>query len=285
MTADTCLQCAQILVDPRISRCSSPFFKSQRICSHAHDYGSQERRTSVRAALLSARALDATASTSHVSPVDATRNSIVKNLASKQSRVQKHASPHLTMHFRQCLTLCLSSLCIFWHAAFCAPTSTEPASLHTLHGGSGFNIISPKPLNDSLCSALGSVSWHETTWPISNTPLSLVLHVCNWELNPDIILVVLEAAATTVGKKPATTFLDKKFTQRSHNRYNTLYFEIGPGYVDRKLTWGDVGEVLGEEGLQRFYEEMEEWNTVYFTVMHGSRGELGRGAVRRWWHL
>lgn len=187
------------------------------------------------------------------------------------------------MQFCQCHTVCLSGLCIFWRTAFCAPT--EPASSNTLHGGSGLSIVAPKPLNDSICSELGSVSWHETTWTISDTPLSLVLHVCNWEINPDVILVVLEAAATTVGKKPAAVLLDQKFTQRSNNKYNTLYFEIGPEYFDKKLTWGDVGDVLGENGLHKFYEETEQWKTVYFTVVHTTKGELGQGAVRRWWHL
>ena len=187
------------------------------------------------------------------------------------------------MQFRQCLTVCLGGLGIFWRTAFCAPA--QPASSSTLHAGNSFSIIAPKPLNGSVCNELGSLAWHETTWKITDTPLSLDMVICNWELNPDVILVVLEAAATTVGKKPAAALLDKKFTQRSNNKYNTLYFEIGPGFIERKLSWGDVGDVLGENGLHKFYEETEQWNTAYFTVMHATRGELGRGAVRRWWHI
>ncbi|KAI4237345.1 MAG: hypothetical protein LQ349_001902, partial [Xanthoria aureola] len=102
---------------------------------------------------------------------------------------------------------------------------------------------------------------------------------------PATIRAVLAAAAQTAGKRPADAFVEKKWVVRSDNKYNTLYFEIGPLIAgQRRLTWGHVGEVLGERrGLVRFFETTGNWHTVYFAVVETGRGVLGEGAVRRWW--
>lgn len=64
-----------------------------------------------------------------------------------------------------------------------------------------------------------------------------------------------------------------------------MIFEIDPGYIDKKLTWGDVALVLGSNGLLRFFEEYGHWTSTYFDVMDKSRGMLGNGAVRKWYQL
>ena len=191
--------------------------------------------------------------------------------------------------FRQPVTVGLGALCIFCHTTttvFCAPT--EPAFPALLNAANGLNIIAPKPLNHSICGQLDSLSTKysvdKTFWSISDT-LSLALVICNWSPDPDTIKAVLAAAATTVGKKPAAGLLDGTFTQRSKDKYNTLYFEITPDHFNKGLTWEDVAEVVGENGLPKFYEKTREWHTVYFDVVHYTRGELGQGTVRRWWQI
>ena len=194
------------------------------------------------------------------------------------------------MHFLQRVAVCLCCLFLFLRTTLCGPT--QPASSGLLTASSSLIISLPSPVNESAFCVIGSssknsqgsVKWDKTTWTISDT-LSLALTICNWEPDPKKIQAVLEAAAQAVGKKPATTLLEKKFTQKSNNKYNTLLFEITPGYVDKRLTWGDVGEVLGDNGLTTFFETTQQWHTVYFDVMHVTKGQLGNGAVRRWWQL
>ena len=79
--------------------------------------------------------------------------------------------------------------------------------------------------------------------------------------------------------------LEKKFLSETGSWKNRMYFEITPGWEDKKLTWSDVGEVLGESGLPKFFHETNEWHCVYFEVLHGTRGKLGYGAVRKWYML
>lgn len=122
------------------------------------------------------------------------------------------------------------------------------------------------------------------TWTISDT-LHLAVTICNWEPDPVTILAVLAAAESAIGKKSATALLEKRFVQKSSNKYNTLLLEIGPHSWERSITWGDVGEVLGKNGLVKFYEETGQWHTIYFDIVDKERGPLGRGAVRRWWQL
>lgn len=191
------------------------------------------------------------------------------------------------MHFRLS-AVCVSGFFIFWRTAFSAPA--QPAFSNQLNAGSSSLIINPsRPLNDSILSGLNSSSVSDLTidhmtWRISDT-LSLAVTICNWELDPATILKVLAAANTAIGKKPAAGLLDRTFTQKSDNRFNTLLFEITPDKFYKRLTWEDVGEVLGENGLPKFYDVTEQWNTIYFEVLHTTRDELGHGAVRRWWQI
>ena len=195
------------------------------------------------------------------------------------------------MHLRQHLLAGLGCCFILWHAAFSAPAQlTAPRSLNAANG---LDVISPSNLlNDDMCgeptsssrSGAAKLGILRTTWQISEV-LSLALVICNWELDPNTIQAVLTAAEASIGKKAAAELLTQKFTQKSNNKYNTLLFEIGPEYSDKGLMWGDVGEVLGENGLLKFYITTQLWHTVYFGVVHATRGELGNGAVRRWWQF
>ena len=174
--------------------------------------------------------------------------------------------------------------------------ATTPPSLSILPnaGSSDLILALPHGFNESTLCGSGpqsrshhgeAVGVDKGTWRISET-LSLAIVICNWSPDPATIQAVLAAAALTVGKKPATALLEENFVQKSNNRYNTLYFEIGPGdVVEKRLTWGVVGEVLGEDGLAKFFETTRLWHTVYFGVMHATEGPLGNGAVRRWWQL
>lgn len=189
------------------------------------------------------------------------------------------------------IAIYFGSLSIFSRTAWSAP-ALPALSILPNAGSSDLTLGLGSPVNESTLCGLGSSSsshhgalgWDKQTWRISES-LSLALTICNWEPDPATIQAVLAAAAVTAGKKPATTLLEKKFTQRSDNKYNTLYFEISPGFIYRRLSWGVVGEVLGENGLPRFFETTQQWHTVYFDVMHAREGQLGDGAVRRWWQL
>lgn len=179
---------------------------------------------------------------------------------------------------------------MFWPIASCAPT--QPAISSPLSAGNDLTITLPKPDNTTILGEMCLSSTNHSaglgidhmTWTISDT-LSLAVTICNWAPDPATILAVLAAAQTAVGKKPAAGLLDKMFRVNSNNKYNTLLFEISPGYVYRRLTWEHVGEVLGENGLPKFFETSRYWHTVYFDVIHSTIGELGQGAVRRWWQL
>jgi len=194
------------------------------------------------------------------------------------------------MHFLQRVAVCLGYFLTILHTTVCAPT--RPASSRLLNTGNDLSLNLAQPFNSSLLGGHVSSStnpWRDVgidhmTWTISDT-LSLAVTICNWQPDPVTILAVLAAAETTAGKKPATGLLEQKFTLKSDNKYNTLLFEISPGYVNKRLTWSDVGEVLGEKGLLKFYETTGQWHTVYFDVVHTTRGFLGQGAVRRWWQL
>lgn len=120
-------------------------------------------------------------------------------------------------------------------------------------------------------------------WIISDT-LHLQMNVGAWVLGPEKIVQTLVTAQERIGKKVATALLERKFKSETGSRMNTMIFEISPGWTDpKKLTWGDVGEVLGENGLPRFFEERQEWHSVYFDVHDSVRGMIGEGAVRKWY--
>ena len=195
------------------------------------------------------------------------------------------------MHFLNSTAFSLGFIHLFWSTTFCAPTQPiHPSQLETSCGGLFTDIANP--LNSSNSAAPDStptrgtrrVSIDHGSWKISDT-MTLGITICNWEPDPATIQAVLIAALAAVGKKPAAGLLERKFTQRSNNRYNTLLFEISSHYIHNQLTWGDVGEVVGEHGLLEFFQTTQRWNTVYFTLVHATRGELGNGAVRRWWQL
>ena len=113
----------------------------------------------------------------------------------------------------------------------------------------------------------------------------MTINIGPWDLSPLGILHTLEAAQTHAGKRLAETLLDRKFTQQTGSRINTMIFEIGPGYLHKHLTWADLAEVLGPNGLPKFFRSTEEWHSIYFTVTHSIRGDLGNGAVRKWYML
>jgi len=140
------------------------------------------------------------------------------------------------------------------------------------------------PLKNNLTTDPPQLKYITVTWPITPT-LSLIANIGPWRLNPTNILDTLAAANRTVEKKPSSLLLTAKFRQETGSRINTLYFEIGPAFEVKRLTWGDVAEVLGAEGLPRFFEEYGYWTSTYFEVMDGARGKLGEGAVRKWYQL
>lgn len=140
------------------------------------------------------------------------------------------------------------------------------------------------PLKNNLTTNPPQLKFTTVTWPITPT-LSLIANIGPWRLNPTNILATLSAANKTVEKKPAGLLLDRKFRQETGSRINTLYFEIGPAFEVKRLTWGDVAEVLSEKGLPKFFEEYGYWTSTYFEVMDGVRGKLGEGAVRKWYQL
>ena len=136
----------------------------------------------------------------------------------------------------------------------------------------------------SLTNLSAEVNYWTVTWTISDT-LYLTINVGAWELAPEKILQTLEAAEISVGKQQASALLDGKFTQETGSRINSMIFEISPPRHNTRLTWADVGDILGENGLIKFFKEKQEWHSVYFDVIDKRRGELGQGAVRKWYML
>ena len=189
------------------------------------------------------------------------------------------------MYFRQVVSACLSGLCILGRTALCVPTEATFSNLRNT--SNDLSIVAPKLVNGSACGELGSSAetlWERRRWPIGDT-LSLELIICNWKLEAEVVQAVLAAAAVTVGKRSAVGILDKTFIQKSNNKYNTLNFEISPDLFNPGLTWADAAEILGENGLPKFYDETRWWRALHFEVIHTTKGELGHGAVRRWWQL
>lgn len=195
------------------------------------------------------------------------------------------------MNFFHCVALSFGCMPLIWRSIYCTPTLPVYSSRLDSGCSSLFSDLA-NPFKHSNSSAPGSLpakythrgSINRAGWRI-NDDLRLELTICGWEPDPVTIHAVLVKALDTVGKKPAAGLLDRKFTQRSNNRYNTLLFEISPRFTNYQLTWGDVGEAVGENGLLDFYETTQQWNTVYFTLVDATRGRLGQGAVRRWWQL
>ncbi|CAF9934830.1 hypothetical protein IMSHALPRED_009854 [Imshaugia aleurites] len=151
---------------------------------------------------------------------------------------------------------------------------------------SDYSIPESAPSLPSNLTSTGGVTNEAGIWDISLT-LSLDLDIGIWRLSPEKVLDTLEAAENVVGKKPAAALLEEKFTQRTGSRLTGLIFEVWPDTKDEwKLSWGDVGEVLGEErGLPRFFRETGEWRNVDFQIVHQERGVLGEGWIRKWYML
>ena len=64
-----------------------------------------------------------------------------------------------------------------------------------------------------------------------------------------------------------------------------MLFVIRPGYIFKRLTWADVAQVVGANGLPKFFREEDDWCSIYFKVEDSERGELGNGALTKWWQL
>lgn len=151
---------------------------------------------------------------------------------------------------------------------------------------SDYSILESGPSSPSNLSSTGGVNDRTGIWDISPT-LFLDLDIGEWRLSPEKVLNTLEAAENAVGKKAAAALLEGKFTQRTGSPLNMMIFEIFPVAKDeRRLSWGDVGAVLGEErGLPRFFRETGEWRNVDFQIVHNERGLLGVGWIRKWYML
>ncbi|KAL8727564.1 MAG: hypothetical protein Q9166_005970 [cf. Caloplaca sp. 2 TL-2023] len=155
----------------------------------------------------------------------------------------------------------------------------ERQRLLTLLGESNIGSVSSSSKNSN------EVGYLTVTWSITDN-LSLTINVGPWQLSPERILEALAAADTAIGKKPAARLLDGKFVQKTGSRINTLLFEIGPGFIDpKRLTWADVAQVLGENGLPKFFREEGYWVSTYFDVEDTRKGKLGEGVVRKWYQL
>lgn len=176
-----------------------------------------------------------------------------------------------------------------------ADTSLSNKILNTIKHSRGQSIqpAMAQRINDRALglASTTSVSNHSAqlefttvNWDITNT-LYLTINIGPWRLSPERILETMEAAETAVGKKQGSVLLDGKFTQEQGSRVNTMLFEITPGLTDRLLTWADVAEVLGEDGLPGFFQQERYWYSTYFDVMHKERGKLGYGALRKWYQL
>ncbi|KAI4240287.1 MAG: hypothetical protein L6R40_005223 [Gallowayella cf. fulva] len=199
------------------------------------------------------------------------------------------------------LALCLTTL----------TTPTQPAFSHLLNAGSSNTSINlendinnpakpalqPNGVSESnpshrnaayislLTKNLTNANYFTVPWKITDT-LSLSVNVGPWQLNQTRILETLAAAEISAGKKPMRQVLDKKFVQPTGSRINRLLFEISPGVIEPKhLTWEDVAQVLGENGLSKFFRQEGYWVSTYFDVIDSTRGKVGYGAVRKWYQL
>ena len=133
----------------------------------------------------------------------------------------------------------------------------------------------------SFTNRLGSRTF---IWEITDV-LSLTINPGHYHLPSEKVLATLSAASVAVGKKPAAALLEQKFTQKTGSIINRMIFEIEPDPGDMKLTWADVGEVLGENGLSTFFRQEQYWYNTDFEVVDDVRGRLGEGALRRWYQL
>lgn len=195
--------------------------------------------------------------------------------------------------------------CLFAFSYLIVATPIQSTSSEVHEPGKGSSIAVPQTLNRSIrpevaqrvnisnyLSEFGpsstglSTQLHYWTviWSISDT-LSLTINIGAWDLLPEKIVHTLEVAQTAAGKKPAEALLERGFTVRTGSRINRMVFEISPGFIYKRLTWADVGDVLGGNGLPKFFEIKQEWHSAYFDVIDSRRGKLGYGAIRKWYML
>ena len=211
------------------------------------------------------------------------------------------------MHLHGRVAPLVSFFLALFELTLSAPTQSTSSNLP--NAGADLSILTlPQTLNNSIGPAIaqglnasllptGLVSpsrngssnedYRTVTWDI-NLTLCLVIQILDWNLAPEKILATLDAAQVAIGKKQAGVLLDEKFTQKTGSRINTMIFEIEPDLHDHKtLTWGDVGQVLGDEdGLPRFFKSTLEWHSINFGFYDSEReGIVGKGAVRKWYML
>lgn len=139
--------------------------------------------------------------------------------------------------------------------------------------------------NSKANSRISNLKFFTMDWPITDSSLKLTINVGPWQYDPQRILDTLTQANRTVEKRPAGRLLERKYIEKQGSNINAMYFEISPEYIyPKRLTWGDVAEVLGENGLLKFYKTERYWTSNYWTVVDSVRGEIGSGAVRKWYH-
>ena len=193
----------------------------------------------------------------------------------------------LSCYFSFCLFVCSAPAFSALPKVQTGNTNLSIIDSQTLNGSIGQELAHEANLSDSN-TRLQSLSTNLTVgagfWHITDT-LSLRVEIGSWDFPPEKVLYLLEAAETTVGKKQATVLLDKTFSREKGSFFNTIVFEISPDKGYKRLTWGDVAEVLGTNGLPRFFLVSREWHNVYFDVIDLKRGDLGSGAVKRKWTI
>ena len=161
-------------------------------------------------------------------------------------------------------------------------TLATSIELQPLPQSSDSNESDRASVSSSTNPVHNALNYSTIVWDISET-LSLTINIGDWRLSQEKVLETLSAADAAVGKKPASLFMDSKFTQKTGSRINAMLFEIGPGYEDRRLTWGEVGEIVGEHGLPAYFRQDRIWRSIRFEVFDVVRGKLGVGAVRKWY--
>lgn len=194
------------------------------------------------------------------------------------------------MYSHHHIALSLSFLFTFHDLTSSVPTNLPSSSLPSAPIPALIPKLSlPNPETLRIASArnasLPLLNYTTVTYSIPSTTLSLTINIGPWDLSPGKILHTLEAAENTVGKRVPSHLLDREFVQRTGSWINRMVFEIGPGYIYKRLTWADVAEVVGANGLPKFFRENEGWCSIYFEVVDSERGKLGDGALRKWYLL
>ena len=123
---------------------------------------------------------------------------------------------------------------------------------------------------------------HDITWYITDT-LTLNIEIGEWRLSESKVMEALEAANAAIGKKVGSSPLDEPFIQKTGGRINTMLFEIRSESTDQSLTWAQVGEVLGANGLPSYFRAYDIWRSTFFDVVDSERGKIGHGALRKWY--